>query len=52
MEKVFNLGVGMVVVVADGDVAETVSAVALMGHDATVIGRVVEGAGRVRLEDR
>jgi phosphoribosylformylglycinamidine cyclo-ligase len=46
MEHVFNLGVGMVAVVAPGDVPATIDALAADGHDAWMIGEVVDGHGR------
>lgn len=49
MARVFNLGVGMVLVVADGAVDDALAAVAGAGQRGRVIGRVVPGTGRVRL---
>jgi phosphoribosylformylglycinamidine cyclo-ligase len=46
MEHVFNLGVGMVAVVAAGDAQVTIDALAAGGHDAWVIGEIVDGHGR------
>jgi phosphoribosylformylglycinamidine cyclo-ligase len=46
MEHVFNLGVGMVAVVAAADAQATIDALAADGHDASVIGEVVDGHGR------
>jgi phosphoribosylformylglycinamidine cyclo-ligase len=48
MLRVFNLGVGMVVVVPAADAAEAVRSLAAAGHRATVIGRLEAGAGAVR----
>ena len=49
MEHVFNLGVGMVAVVAPEDVARTVEALGAGGHDAYDIGEVVDGHGAVTI---
>jgi phosphoribosylformylglycinamidine cyclo-ligase len=50
MARVFNLGIGMLLVVAPGSVDEALGALEGAGCRASVAGRVVEGAGRVRLE--
>ena len=47
MESVFNLGVGMVAVVAAADAARTVELVEAAGLGAWVIGDVATGSGRV-----
>jgi phosphoribosylformylglycinamidine cyclo-ligase len=47
MEHVFNLGVGMVAVVAADDVARTIEVLGAAGHDAWDIGEIVDGYGRV-----
>jgi phosphoribosylformylglycinamidine cyclo-ligase len=47
MEHVFNLGVGMVAVVPAADAARTIDIVGAEGHDAWVIGALVDGHGRV-----
>jgi phosphoribosylformylglycinamidine cyclo-ligase len=52
MEKVFNLGVGMAVVVPSDEAATAIDLARAGGHDAFVIGGIVEGAGRVRIQDR
>jgi phosphoribosylformylglycinamidine cyclo-ligase len=49
MAKVFNLGIGMVLVVAEADAAVTVDALRTAGHDARAIGRVEAGPRSVRL---
>lgn len=52
MARVFNLGLGMVVVVPEGDAGRAVEVLREAGHAATVVGRLVaaEGGGReVRL---
>ena len=50
MLRVFNLGLGMVLVVAPGAEETARAALADHGVGATVIGEVVAGSGRVRLE--
>lgn len=52
MLRVFNLGVGMVLVVEPAAVAAVASAVAGFGHDPVVIGRLVPGSGKVNVSDR
>jgi phosphoribosylformylglycinamidine cyclo-ligase len=52
MEKVFNLGVGMAVVVSKDSVDVALEAARAGGHDAVVIGNIVEGSAQVRIEDR
>jgi phosphoribosylformylglycinamidine cyclo-ligase len=49
MRRVFNLGLGMVLVVAPPAVDATVAALAGAGQEAGVVGRVAEGTGDVRL---
>jgi phosphoribosylformylglycinamidine cyclo-ligase len=49
MARVFNLGIGMVLVVDHTEAAGVVGALGGAGRDAVVIGAVTEGAGRVRL---
>jgi phosphoribosylformylglycinamidine cyclo-ligase len=51
MARVFNLGLGMVVVVDPDDVGSTVEALAGSGHLARVVGEVAPGPGPVRLLD-
>jgi phosphoribosylformylglycinamidine cyclo-ligase len=43
MERVFNLGLGMVLVVAPGDADRAVEVLGRHGHDARVVGEVVAG---------
>jgi phosphoribosylformylglycinamidine cyclo-ligase len=45
MARVFNLGLGMLAVVADGEVPRAVAALRAAGHDAYEVGRVTDGAG-------
>ena len=51
MQQVFNLGVGMLALVP-GDVAERARRGAFGGHDAWIVGEVVDGHGRVHVETR
>jgi phosphoribosylformylglycinamidine cyclo-ligase len=48
MRKVFNLGIGMVVVVASGEAHRTLDILRTEGHRAVEIGEVASGRGRVR----
>ncbi|MFN8034865.1 MAG: phosphoribosylformylglycinamidine cyclo-ligase [Acidimicrobiia bacterium] len=50
MERVFNLGLGMLAVVARDDVLRALDAVRASGHDAWVVGEIVDGHGRARIE--
>jgi phosphoribosylformylglycinamidine cyclo-ligase len=47
MVRVFNLGIGMVVAIAEGDVEVALVALADAGRAATVVGRLTPGSGRV-----
>lgn len=49
MEKVFNLGIGMILVVDGAAADEAIAALADAGVEALEIGRAVEGSGAVRL---
>jgi phosphoribosylformylglycinamidine cyclo-ligase len=49
MESVFNLGIGMMVIVAEADAEKAVAVLAGSGQDATVVGEVVGGEGTVLL---
>jgi phosphoribosylformylglycinamidine cyclo-ligase len=49
MARVFNLGLGMVVVVAPDAVDGALEALAGAGAEPAVVGRIVEGDGRVQL---
>lgn len=51
MEKVFNLGVGMVAIVPASDAAQVVEVVRAASLDAWVIGEVVAGSGQAVLVD-
>jgi phosphoribosylformylglycinamidine cyclo-ligase len=50
MAKVFNLGIGMIAVVAPRDVYRTHDLLRDAGHDSVDIGEIVEGEGRVLLK--
>ena len=50
MRKVFNLGIGMVVVVAPEEAHRTLDLLRTEGHRASEIGRIVPGHGRVAFE--
>jgi phosphoribosylformylglycinamidine cyclo-ligase len=50
MTKVFNLGIGMIAVVAPRDVYRAHDLLRDAGHDSVDIGEVVEGEGRVLLK--
>ena len=50
MEHVFNLGVGMLAAVAPEDRLDTLDAIRSAGHDAWLVGKIVEGRGRVTIE--
>jgi phosphoribosylformylglycinamidine cyclo-ligase len=50
MAKVFNLGIGMVVVVAREEAHRTLDLLRTEGHRATEIGEIVAGHGDVRVE--
>jgi phosphoribosylformylglycinamidine cyclo-ligase len=45
MIRVFNLGLGMLAVVADGEVAGALASLATAGHAAYEVGRITDGAG-------
>jgi phosphoribosylformylglycinamidine cyclo-ligase len=45
MIRVFNMGLGMLAVVPDGEVAGALASLAATGHTAYEVGRIVDGAG-------
>jgi phosphoribosylformylglycinamidine cyclo-ligase len=49
MEHVFNLGVGMLAVVAADDSLRAIDVARAAGHDAWPVGEIVDGHGRVRM---
>jgi phosphoribosylformylglycinamidine cyclo-ligase len=49
MQRVFNMGIGMIVVVPEADAFRALDIARSDGHRAGIIGRVVAGAGDVRL---
>ncbi|HXY93647.1 MAG TPA: phosphoribosylformylglycinamidine cyclo-ligase [Acidimicrobiia bacterium] len=50
MEHVFNLGLGMLAAVGDEDRLDTLDVIRANGHDAWLVGEIVEGRGRVTIE--
>ena len=50
MRKVFNLGIGMVVVVAPDEVHRTLDLLRTEGHRASAIGQITAGHGRITFE--
>jgi phosphoribosylformylglycinamidine cyclo-ligase len=48
MDKVFNMGLGMIVVVPESDVFKALDVARAQGHRATEVGRIVAGDGTVR----
>ncbi len=52
MEQVFNLGLGMLAVVAAADTFRALDALRAAGHEAWDVGEVVAGHGRVTLASR
>jgi phosphoribosylformylglycinamidine cyclo-ligase len=49
MAKVFNLGLGMVVVVPEGEVFRSLDTLRAKGYSASEVGRITAGDGEVRL---
>ena len=49
MARVFNLGLGMVLVVRDRDATKAIDLLRTGGHRATVVGEIEKGDGQVRL---
>lgn len=49
MDRVFNMGVGMIVVVPESDSFKALDVARSAGHRASIIGRIVPGDGEVRL---
>jgi phosphoribosylformylglycinamidine cyclo-ligase len=52
MRRVFNLGIGMVLVVAADEAFRTIDVLRSQGHQAREIGRIEPGHGDVRFADR
>jgi phosphoribosylformylglycinamidine cyclo-ligase len=50
MQHVFNLGIGMLAVVAEGDVYRAIDGARAAGQDAALVGEIVDGHGRVTIE--
>jgi phosphoribosylformylglycinamidine cyclo-ligase len=51
MTHVFNLGLGMLAVVAPENRFDTLDSVRSAGHEAWVVGEVSDGRGRVNITD-
>ncbi len=51
MANVFNLGIGMVAIVDADHALHAVDAARVAGHDAWLVGEVVDGHGRVVVDD-
>jgi phosphoribosylformylglycinamidine cyclo-ligase len=49
MARVFNLGIGMVVVVPPADATKALDTARTAGHRAVEIGRITDGDGSVQL---
>lgn len=49
MAKVFNMGIGMIVTVAKSDAPKAIAVLESSGHEARVVGEIVEGTGAVNL---
>jgi phosphoribosylformylglycinamidine cyclo-ligase len=49
MSKVFNMGLGMIVVVPQSDLFKALDVARAAGHRAVEVGRIVAGDGTVRL---
>jgi phosphoribosylformylglycinamidine cyclo-ligase len=52
MTNVFNLGIGMLALVAADAGERALDVIRSEGHDAWIVGEVVEGHGRARVETR
>jgi phosphoribosylformylglycinamidine cyclo-ligase len=52
MQHVFNLGVGMLAVVEADATERALDVVRAEGHDAWIVGEIVDGHGRVHVETR
>jgi phosphoribosylaminoimidazole (AIR) synthetase len=50
MEHVFNLGLGMLALAAPEDRLDTLDAIRSAGHDAWLVGEIVDGRGRVVIQ--
>jgi len=50
MEQVFNLGLGMLAVVGADDARRAIDSIRSGGHEAWLVGAIVEGHGRVTIE--
>lgn len=52
MAKVFNMGLGMIVVVPEGDAGKAQDVLRTFGHRAVQVGMITDGHGEVHLTDR
>jgi len=52
MRNVFNLGIGMVLIVPSDQIDAIIGLADMNGHEAWVIGQVTEGRGQVRWMDQ
>ena len=52
MAKVFNLGIGMIVVVPEREAAKAQDVLRTFGHRAVQVGTITDGHGDVQLVDR
>jgi phosphoribosylformylglycinamidine cyclo-ligase len=52
MEHVFNLGLGMLAVVPPDTALRAIDVVRAAGHDAWLVGEVVDGHGQVHVDRR
>jgi phosphoribosylformylglycinamidine cyclo-ligase len=50
MEHVFNLGIGMCAIVKADDALHALDSIRSAGHDAWVVGEIVDGHGRVHID--
>lgn len=50
MLKVFNMGLGMVVIISADDEFKALDVLRSAGHKATVVGSVISGSGQVRID--
>ncbi|MXW42713.1 MAG: phosphoribosylformylglycinamidine cyclo-ligase [Acidimicrobiia bacterium] len=52
MAKVFNLGLGMVMVVSEKDATKAIDSLRASGHRATVVGHISKGTGKIKFLNR
>ena len=51
MLRTFNMGIGMTIVIAPGDVERVIAHLDSVGEVGSTIGSIVEGTGKVRYVD-